>query len=72
MCVYLPQSLSYIEIFLPSVVLLCWSNPAGKFSGTGLTDSTHFSLLMHLLFTDHNSSKPSTQHNSLETLVFLL
>lgn len=34
MCVYLSQSLSYIEIFVPSVVLLCWSNPAGKFSGT--------------------------------------
>ena len=36
-----------------------------------LTDSTHFSLLLHSLFTDRSSSKPSTQHSSQETLVFL-
>lgn len=36
-----------------------------------LTDTTHFSLLLHSLFTDRSSSKPSTQHSSLETLVFL-
>lgn len=33
-CMYVPQRFSYVQILLPSVVLLCWTNPLGKCSDT--------------------------------------
>lgn len=74
MCIYILVSpseplLHSDSLDIRSILVLessCWGMLRHYF-----TNSTHFSLLLHSLFTGHSSSKASTQHSSLETLVFL-